>query len=176
MTVRLPSAPPSGAPGFGDRTEVDAEAAPPTDLSNRGESTKRDAESGIEIALVHEDATPRRAPAPWRAVEIWTKNRVYGMDSSFVCVEVVDRATGKLDPGHPILGGRLGGGRGRNGKGLTLVHPLPLPGTEAMFLRGKKQGYTSIIERVILRVRALRLRSSVTWDEILDAEGHPSRD
>src|SRR5512140_25932 len=177
LTMRLPSAatqPPSAPapsyvpPDFADDTETDIAAGPVTDLSNRGEATQNDEDSGIEIAIVREDATPRRARAPWRAIEVWTKNRVYGMDSSFVCIEVVDRATGKLDLAHPILGGRLGGGRKRGTKGQTLTHPLPLPGTEAMFLRAKKQGYTSIVERVIVRVRALRVRNNVTWEQVLD--------
>ena len=176
LTVRLPGAQPTTVtppsfvpPDFAD-TDTTIDTAPLTDMSNRGESTQRDDESGIEIALVREDATPRRARTPWRAIEVWTKNRVYGMDSSFICIEVVDRASGKLDPNHPILGGRLGGGRRRGTKGQMLSHPLPLPGTEAMFLRNKKQGYTSIVERVILRVRALRVRSNVTWEQVLDAD------
>jgi hypothetical protein len=184
LTMRLPSAgpPPSSTapsfvpPDFADVTETDMDVGPPTDMSNRGESTQREEESGIEIALVREDATPRRARAPWRAIEVWTKNRVYGMDSSFICIEVVDRASGKLDPNHPILGGRLGGGRKRGTKGQTLTHPLPVPGTEAMFLRAKKQGYTSVVERVILRVRALRVRNSVTWDQVLDVDQDSSSD
>ncbi len=174
--MRLPSAKPPSIPApsyvppdFAD-TDNDLDTAPVTDLSNRGEHTENDDESKIEIAIVREDATPRRARSPWRAIEVWTKNRVYGMDSSFICIEVVDRATGKLDPNHPILGGRLGGGRRRGTKGQTLTHPLPLPGTEAMFLRAKKQGYTSSVERVILRVRALRVRNTVTWEQVLDVD------
>src|ERR1700733_12130961 len=65
---------------------TDVDAMPPTDISNRGEPTHRDAESGIEIVLVREDATPRKTRLPWRALEVWTKNRVYGMDSSFNCI------------------------------------------------------------------------------------------
>jgi hypothetical protein len=90
------------------------------------------------------------------------------MDASFICFEVVDRKTGKLDSAHPIVGGKLGGGRKRSGRGATYTHPLPLPGTEAMFLRAKKQGYTSPVERVIVRVRALRVRNSATWEQVIE--------
>ena len=125
LTLRLPGTAPAAKDtdptplAVEEDLVTDVDAMPPTDISNRGEPTHRDAESGIEIVLVREDATPRRTRLPWRALEVWTKNRVYGMDSSFNCIEVVDRATGKLDPHHPILGGRLGGGRKRGGRGQT---------------------------------------------------------
>jgi hypothetical protein len=173
QTVRLPGAPvprpASAPPPYKDDEQTDVDAMPPTHLSNRAELTERDFETGIEIVLVREDAIPKRVRTPWRAVEVWTKNRVYGMDAALICIEVVDRATGKVDPEHPILGGRLGGGRKRSGRGATFTTPLPLPGTEAMFMRAKKQAYTSAVERVLVRVRALRVRANATWDDVLDA-------
>jgi hypothetical protein len=170
LTVRMPGAPtkPSSVPPpyYKDDDITDVDAAPPTDASNRAEAGERDAETGIEVVLVREEAIPKRVRTPWRAVEVWTKNRVYGMDATLNCIEVIDRATGKLDPDHPILGGRLGGGRRRTGRGATFTTPLPLPGTEAMFMRAKKQAYTSAVERVLVRVRALRVRSTTTWDQL----------
>jgi hypothetical protein len=141
-------------------SQRDTDPVPPTDISNRGELTLRTDESGIEISMVREEASARRVRQPWRAVEVWTKNRVYGMDSSFTCIEVVDRDTGKEDPDHPYLGGKLGGGRTITGRGANFTHPLPLPGNEAMFLRDKKQGFTSVVERVVLRIRELRVKNS----------------
>jgi hypothetical protein len=126
------------------------------------------APEGVEFIVLREDALPKKERTPWHAYEVWTKNRVYAMDATLVCIQVTDRATGKVDPNHPILGGRLGGGRKRTGRGATFTMPLPLPGTEAMFLRSRKQAYTSAVERVLVRVRALRVRSTVTWEQVLD--------
>ena len=170
-TVRLPGAPkpPSAPPPpYNDDDVTDVDPIPLTDASNRAEHGELDAETGIEIVLVREEAIPRRVRTPWRAVEVWTKNRVYAMDATLNCVEVIDRATGKVDPEHPILGGRLGGGRKRSGRGATFTTPLPLPGTEAMFMRAKKQAYTSAVERVLIRVRALRVRANASWEQVLD--------
>ncbi len=176
LTLKLPrgTVPPPpdslpAAPYDETITLVDAVDTPPrTDLSNRGEPTFRDDTSGLEIAFVREDVSAKGSRSIWRAVEVWTKNRVYGMDSSYICFEVIDRATGQLDPTHAILGGKLGGGRRRTGKGATFTHPLPVPGTEAMFLRAKKQGYTSPVERVVLRIHAVRVRHSQVWENVVE--------
>jgi len=164
VPVTVPPPPPTG-PIEDEITDVDA--LMPADVPERTEPA-RDDETGIEVIVVREDATPRRARQAWRAIEVWTKNRVYGMDSSFICIEVVDRQSGRLDSAHPILGGKLGGGRRRSGKGAIYTHPLPIPGTEAMFMRARKQGYTSTVERVIIRIRALRVRNSATWEQVVE--------
>ena len=166
LTVRLPGAPPR-PPAFRDDEPTDVDALPPTDVSNRAEPAN-EGKTTIEVVVVREEALPKKERGPWHAIEVWTKNRVYAMDASLLCVEVTDRATGKVDPNHPILGGRLGGGRKRTGRGATFTMPLPVPGTEAMFMRARKQAYTSAVERVLLRIRALRVRSTVTWEQVLD--------
>jgi hypothetical protein len=124
---------------------------------------------GIELLVIDERQIPGAERRPWRAAEVWTKRRVYGLDSTFRCVEILDRETGRPELTHEMLGARLGGGRQRDKETVRFSYPLPLPGMEAMFSKGKKHGYTSAIERMIVRVRVLHTsadEASPSWDEI----------
>ncbi len=123
----------------------------------------------IELVVVDEKHVAGGKPRPWRAAEVWTKRRVYGLDSTFRCVEIVDRETGRAEVTHDMLGARLGGGRFREQDTVRFSYPLPLPGMEAMFTKGKKHGYTSAVERMVLRIRVLHTAADEappTWDEI----------
>jgi hypothetical protein len=129
----------------------------------------RAAGKSVELFVIDETQLPGGARKPWRAAEIWTKRRVYGLDSTFKCVEILDRETGRPEVGHDILGARLGGGRLREKDTVRFSYPLPLPGMEAMFLKGKKHGYTSAVERMIVRIRVLHTSADEaipSWDEI----------
>jgi hypothetical protein len=124
---------------------------------------------GIELLVIDERQVPGAERRPWRAAEVWTKRRVYGLDSTFRCVEILDRETGRPEIGHEMLGARLGGGRERDKETVRFSYPLPLPGMEAMFSKGKKHGYTSAIERMIVRIRVLHTSAddaAPSWDEI----------
>jgi len=123
---------------------------------------------GIEIVVVDESRIAGTERKPWRAAEVWTKRRVYGLDSTFKCVEILDRETGRPEVGHDMLGARLGGGRARERGSVRFSYPLPLPGMEAMFMKAKKHGYTSPVERVVVRVRVLHTSPDdlPTWEEI----------
>ena len=124
---------------------------------------------GIELIVVDERQVPGGERRPWRAAEVWTKRRVYGLDSTFRCVEILDRASGRPEPTHEMLGARLGGGRMRDKETVRFSYPLPLPGMEAMFSKGKKHGYTSAVERMVVRVRVLHTsadEASPSWDDI----------
>lgn len=126
------------------------------------------AAAGIEIQLVH-DAQGTGRNKPWRAAEVWTKNRIYGMDSLMVCYEILERGSGRPEPNHSMLGSRLGGGRLRSAEAVRFSYPFPLPGMEAMFTQGKKYGYTSMVERFVLRIRLLNTDAEEhppTWEEI----------
>jgi hypothetical protein len=123
---------------------------------------------------------PMRQSAKWRAIEIWTKNRVYSVDSTGVCIEVLDRATGRPDEDHALLGARLAGGQRKEGQRLKLSHPYPVPGTEAVFRlpagRAGRFGQTSKVERVVLRVRVADmplLESEPVWDELSSGSSVP---
>lgn len=129
----------------------------------------RAAGRGIELFVVDESQLPGGERKPWRAAEIWTKRRIYGLDSTFKCVEIIDRESGKPEPGHEMLGARLGGGRHRSEDSVRFSYPLPLPGMEAMFTKARKHGYTSAVERMIVRVRVLHTSPDdqpPTWEEI----------
>jgi hypothetical protein len=124
---------------------------------------------GVELFVVEESQLPGGERKPWRAAEVWTKRRVYGLDSTFRCVEILDRETGRPEPGNELLGAHLGGGRLREKETVRFSYPLPLPGMEAMFLKGKKHGYTSPVERMIVRVRLLSTSAdevAPSWDDI----------
>jgi hypothetical protein len=136
----------------------------------------RFAGKSIELFVVDETSLPGRERRPWRAAEVWTKRRVYGLDSTFRCIEILDRETGRPDPKHDMLGARLGGGRLREKDTARFSYPLPLPGMEAMFVKGKKHGYTSPIERMIVRVRVLHTgadEAMPSWDEIASRWSEP---
>jgi hypothetical protein len=133
---------------------------------------------GLEIAVVDEHQRPTGERKPWRAAEVWTKRRVYGLDSMFRCIEILDRESGRPEVGHPLLGARLGGGRLRERDTVRFSYPLPLPGMEAMFTKDDKHAYTSAVERMIVRVRVLHTSSHEappTWEEIASRWSEPPR-
>lgn len=136
----------------------------------------RPAGRGVELLVVDETQLPGAEKRVWRAAEIWTKRRVYGLDSTFKCFEILDRATGKPEAGHEMLGARLGGGRLREKDTVRFSYPLPLPGMEAMFMKGKKHGYTSAVERMIVRIRVLHTSADdvlPSWDDIASRWSEP---
>jgi hypothetical protein len=138
-----------------------------------GPTTPQAAEH-VEICLVEDAVSVTEKPKAWRAIEIWTKRRVYGLDASFTCIEVLSRETGQPEPKHTMLGARLSGGRRRNDGTQRFAFPLPLPGMEAAFSRGKKHGFTSPVERVVLRIRMLTT-SGNSLEEAMAASEAASR-
>ncbi|MGH7436728.1 MAG: hypothetical protein ACRENE_13725 [Polyangiaceae bacterium] len=162
-TLRLPNAPP--IPG---RT-----SKPPPGPDGR-RSLPPDA--GIEVQIVEQHGGQSFEGTSWTLFEIWTRNRIYHMNSDFECVAVISRSTGREELNHPLRGARLTGGERRNKSAhlVDIYFPLPGPGTEAVFKSdAKKHGQfakTSTIERVVLRVRRVRISTvadSQMWDERL---------
>ena len=118
---------------------------------------------GVELVIIDEHQVSGGERRPWRAAEVWTKRRMYGLDSSFRCIEILDRKTGEPETTHEMLGGRL-----RMRDTVRYSYPLPLPGMEAMFTKGKKHGYTSAVEKMIVRVRVLHASADEAplWEQI----------
>lgn len=161
-TLRMDSGPRASAPAQ-TVTEIPA-------------PTPRAAGKSVELFVIDETQLPGGERKPWRAAEVWTKRRVYGLDSTFKCVEILDRETGRPELAHDMLGARLGGGRLREKDTVRFSYPLPLPGMEAMFMKGKKHGYTSAVERMIVRIRVLHTSADEaipSWDEIASRWSEP---
>jgi hypothetical protein len=108
------------------------------------------------------------------AYEIWTRNRVYNLDASLQCFDVIDLATGTSNERHPFVGARLVGGQMRQGEHAELSFPLPAPGADAVFQKTDEQqrirlAITSTVTRVILHVHQVEVRGPErdhTWGRI----------
>jgi hypothetical protein len=178
-------------PGDDDPTAEDPPAAtaaaspdagPPTEKGPLGRASEppsprvvRRGTPLVEIEVVHEHGPAPSTDRPWRTVEIWTRNRVYTLDSRMICVEVMDRATRAVVEDHPFLGMRLVGGQHREGEKIELSYPFPRPSTEAVFeqatrdRRGGTFSRTSAVTRVVLRLHIVTVAPSYvvpTWEEI----------
>ena len=124
----------------------------------------------VEVRKLSPNAA-RRAPP---AYEVWTKNRVYSLDPTLVCTEVIDLATGQNDTKHPFIGGQLVGGQRRVNDNNELTFPLPTPGSEAVFQtrdsnKRPRLVVTSKVTRVILHVQVVRVdqrQKDDTWGAI----------
>jgi hypothetical protein len=172
-TVRMSSSPPPAK-----SSPPKSSMAKTAQTIPRPAAVPRIAGRGVELFVVDETQLPGGERKAWRAAEVWTKRRVYGLDSTFKCIEILDRETGRPEAGHEMLGARLGGGRLREKDTVRFSYPLPLPGMEAMFMKHKKHGYTSAVERMIVRIRVLHTspdEATPTWDEIASRWSEPPR-
>src|SRR5882672_3797732 len=91
-TARMPDAP--ALPKDARAAETLLDDPPPMTSKPKPKATD---EQAVEVVVVREDAISDAPRTPWRAYEIWTMNRVYGLDATFKCIEVLDRTTGKLE-------------------------------------------------------------------------------
>ena len=110
----------------------------------------------------------RRVPPTF---EIWTKNRVYALDSTMQCMDVIDLSTGHSDKRHPFIKGRLVGGQRRVGDTNELTFPLPVPGSEAVFQILDANGrprlvVTSRVTRAIVHVQVVRVSEQQREDAL----------
>jgi hypothetical protein len=138
----------------------------------------------VEVRKVKNLATHVRRPPP--AYEIWTKNRVYNLDTSLTCVEVIELSNGRTDEKHQLLGAQLVGGQKHREEGNELSYPLPVPGTDAVFQRRDEKGrvrlvMTSKVTRVILHVQRVVViadKAEHSWDQITSSRNvtHAMRD
>ncbi len=133
----------------------------------------------VEIELVYERGQAGMSTDDWKAVEVWTRNRIYIVDWNMRCIEVVDRKSGKPDPRHALLGAILAGGQVQNEEGMEMTFPLPRPNTEAVFeYHDARKGYvsTSTVTRVVFRLRVLTVpKANVepTWEQLTSSHRVP---
>ena len=127
---------------------------------------------GLEAERVEEPPS-LSATDRWCALEIWTKNRIYQVDITMTCIGVRRRDTGLPDERSECVGARLGGGQLKRGDVAELCHPLPMPGTEAVFelTEGARKKFlaTSLVERVVMRIGVVQVeppKAEPTWQEI----------
>lgn len=133
----------------------------------------------VEVELVYETGRAGMPQGKWRALEIWTRNRVYSVDWTMTCIGVVDRQTMQENPNHTMLGCRLAGGQTKEEDAIEITYPCPRPGCEAVFEHTTRKGFmtTSTVLRVVLRLRVLTVphnQVTPTWDDLTDPKGtHP---
>lgn len=126
------------------------------------------ADSQIELVLVH--VNPNEVSnGPWRTLEFWTSNTMYGLDSSLRCIEISSRNPHMSVPaGGKLVGSKLLGSQRRDGDHFSVSFPYPVPGMQAVFQFGEGDQHvtTSKVERVMLRVRMtdVKMRADQTPD------------
>ena len=156
--------------GLDDPSEPHAVPESPASSKSQPQAERPPIE--VEVRRVKNLATHAKRPPP--AYEIWTKNRVYNLDTTLTCVEVIELSTGRTDKKHQLMGAQLVGGQKRRDEGNELSYPLPIPGTDAVFQRRDDKGrvrlvMTSKVTRVILHVQRVVViadKSENTWDQI----------
>lgn len=133
----------------------------------------------VEVELVYERAHVGMPQGAWRALEIWTRNRIYVCDWGMTCIDVVDRKSGRSHREHPLLGAHLAGGQKSEADHMEMTYPCPRPGTEAVFeYRPPRKGFvnTSTVTRVVLRLRVLTVpheRTEQSWEHITGSRRLP---
>jgi hypothetical protein len=173
----------SRAPAVGGR-DVDDDATvvdepPPEALAADPDAPRASRTPPLEIQMQRVRSQPGRAMVDHLqgqqiVVEVWTRNHVYLCDAFLRCVDVRDRKTGKSESRHAVVGAQLLGGHKRYRKTVHLSRPLPLPGTQAVFLRPndrrEPQAYTSDVERVVFnyQITSLELTSDAVeaWSDV----------
>lgn len=129
----------------------------------------------LEVLAVQDSISPRETLHPWVAVEVFTRNRLYRMNSLLRCVEVVDLQSGQEDLRHDLIGAVLAGGQRKRGGRMEISRPYPWPGSECVFEKrepGKRARFsrTSPVTRVVIRVQVLSVETDnaePTWHEML---------
>lgn len=127
----------------------------------------------VDIDLVYERRSAPLPDQPWVFLEIWTRNTIYQLESSLLCIDVIDQGSRKAIADHPLRGARLVGGQSRDGDAMELSHPFPRPGSEAVFEQASGRhvrfSQTSTVTRVVMRLRVLTVEPEQllpTWEDV----------
>jgi hypothetical protein len=157
--------------------ELTKDAAPASKRESGEKPAASESEAvGAGLEVRYSEGTESYGPHGWCMLEISTQNRVYRLNSSLVCFEVADITTKKPAAAHGLLGARLVGGQKRDGDALTLIHPFPVAGSEAVFEKRTKDvvslSTSSTVQRVVLNLRRVRAGAGerTSWDQITAAD------
>lgn len=157
--------------GYGTSDRLERESAPAAQPPvaepppGEPEPTAAATSGDIEIDYFEEEGPPKLLEGRWRAYEVWTGQHIYVLADDLVCLEVIDRRSGKADPDNEIAGARLVGGELRDSAGLIrqVSHPLPQRGARAVFARSvgdrQRMSETTEVTRVVLRQRVVSIAS-----------------
>jgi len=135
----------------------------------------------IEVVLTRhsqtlDSAAARAQPDRYRMLEVWTRNRIYIVDSHLKCIEVIDQRSGLPEAGNSMLGAHLVGGQRKYANSVHFSRPFPVPGTEALFVRPddrlRPMGFTSKVERVVLQVHVSSIAKSNDEDDWADVTSY----
>jgi hypothetical protein len=159
--------------------DTDVDDDEPTMISGGPAAAPKPAEPPpIEVVLSRQAQTiaaadARATASRYRMLEVWTRNRVYIVDSALECIEVIDRRSGKSETTHSLIGASLVGGQRKYTQTMHISRPFPVPGTEAIFVRPGKRaqpsGLTSKVERVVLHVHiasVAMVEDAAAWDDV----------
>jgi hypothetical protein len=129
-----------------------------TSIDNVRSFSRIHQKSQIEVVLVHVHPS-MRSVGPWRSLEFWTANTMYGFDANLVCIEVSSRDPQAASVPSHLIGSCLVGSQSRDEKDYSISFPYPVPGMEAVMRvsASGKHMTTSPVERVMLRVRITNL-------------------
>lgn len=134
----------------------------------------------VEVNVIHEHGPAPRRSKLTEAVEIWTRNHVYILDSTLRCVEVRKAGASDVVTDSGFLGSRLCGGQRNSAEATELSYPFPRPGSVGVFETAKGRArqfhHTSPVQRVVLRLSILTVTTShvlPTWEEISNATRPP---
>lgn len=142
-------------------------------------SGRDDGQGSLDVVYRHEEGKEAFLDGVWRAVDVCTRNRIYGLDARMQCIVVIDRQSGEQNTEHKLLGASLVGGQTRDDKGTLVAHPLPEVGMAAVFeVAGDRRRYieTSAVTRVIIRQRIVRLtQSGPQWNDLSGSFQRPKQ-
>jgi hypothetical protein len=113
-----------------------------------------------------------------RALEIFTRNHIYVLNSALRCVEVRRASRGEPVIQSQYVGAHLVGGQLVTDDTVEMSYPFPRPGAMAVFetVRGRSPIYhrTTIVTRVVLHLSIVTVttkRSVPCWQEIVGVTG-----
>ena len=64
-------------------------------------------QGSVEMSYDEVPASSANLAAPWRAIDIVTKNTIYALDARLRCTAVIDRASGEHKEDHIFVGALL---------------------------------------------------------------------